>query len=282
MQRLLLAVVVGFVFAGACWLGAHLSSPAHSSRNAAELPQSTWFHSNAHKNLAAMAAQSAKPKRNLVASSDVYPYSVVPGGLKRAEDLRKAASQDAVVRSHYSHFDFDHARLVRVAEAREVYVSYRIRNTVYWTKKKVRLHVGELLLTDGTTTARAHCGNQISDVAKPDISDEEPDEDVLNDPIPAVESPYAPIHPVIASAELPDGQPVGPQLFAGGFIFPYVPYGVPLPGGRCPVNDTVANGHCQPHHKSPVIPEPSTLLLIFPGLAMIAWRYRRTTRPIAA
>jgi len=62
-----------------------------------------------HKNLAAMAAQSAKPKRNLVASSDVYPYSVVPGGLKRAEDLRKAASQDAVVRSHYSHFDFDHA-----------------------------------------------------------------------------------------------------------------------------------------------------------------------------
>ena len=177
MQRLLLAVVVGSVFAGACWLGKHLSSPARSSRNAAELPQSTWFHSNAHKNLAAMAAQSAKPKRNLVASSDVYPYSVVPGGLKRAEDLRKAASQDAVVRSHYSHFDFDHARLVRVAEAREVYVSYRIRNTVYWTKKKVRLHVGELLLTDGTTTARAHCGNQISDVAKPDISDEEPDEE---------------------------------------------------------------------------------------------------------
>jgi hypothetical protein len=122
---------------------------------------------------------------------------------------------------------------VRVAEAREVYVSYRIRNTVYWTKKKVRLHVGELLLTDGTTTARAHCGNQISDVAKPDISDEEPDEDVLNDPIPAVESPYSPIHPMIASADLPDGQPVGPQLFAGGFIFPYVPYGVPLPGGRC-------------------------------------------------
>jgi hypothetical protein len=270
MQRLLLACIVGSVFAGACWLGAHLSFPARSSRSAAGLPESTWFRGNAHQNLASMAPQSAKPGKVLVASSDVYPYSVVPGGLKRAEDLRKAASQDAVVRSHYSHFDFDHARLVRVKEAREVYVSYRIRNTVYWTKKKIRLHVGELLLTDGTTTARAHCGNQISDTAKPEISEEEPDEDVLNDLIPAVESPYSPIHPVIASADLLDGQPVGPQLFAGGFIFPYVPYGVPLPGGRCPVNDTVLNGRCQPHLKPIVIPEPSTLLLIFPGLAMIA------------
>jgi len=77
MQRLLLAVVVGSVFAGACWLGAHLSSPARSSRNAAEFAPIQLVHSNAHKNLAAMAAQSAKPKRNLVASSDVYPYSVV-------------------------------------------------------------------------------------------------------------------------------------------------------------------------------------------------------------
>ncbi len=281
VQRLLLAVVVGSVFAGAFWLGVRLSSPARSSRSAADLPQSTWFRGNARKNLAAMAAQSTKPRKILAASSDVYPYSVVPGGLKHAEDLRKAASQDAVVRSHYSHFDFDHARLVRVSEAREVYVSYRIRNTVFWTKKKIRLHVGELLLTDGTTTARAHCGNQISDTAKPEISEEEPDEDVLNDPTPAVESPYSPIHPMIASADLPNGQPVGPQLFAGGFIFPYVPYGVPLPGGRCAVNDTVVKGHCQPR-KSPIIPEPSTLLLIFPGLAMIAWRYRRTTRPIAA
>jgi len=174
MQRLLLACIVGSVFAGACWLGAHLSFPARSSRSAAGLPESTWFRGNAHQNLASMAPQSAKPGKVLVASSDVYPYSVVPGGLKRAEDLRKAASQDAVVRSHYSHFDFDHARLVRVKEAREVYVSYRIRNTVYWTKKKIRLHVGELLLTDGTTTARAHCGNQISDTAKPEFPRKNP------------------------------------------------------------------------------------------------------------
>ena len=103
----------------------------------------------------------------------------MPGGVKDPERLRHAASRDYVVRRHYTHFDYTRAHLVRATEAREVYLSYRIRDTVFWTRRRIRLHVGELLLTDGKTTARARCGNQTSETAKPEVSDEEPAEDIL-------------------------------------------------------------------------------------------------------
>src|ERR1019366_10634599 len=140
------------------------------------------------KDLAFAAARSAKPARFLPRIPNVYAYSVVPGGVKDPSDLRYAAARDYVVRRHFAHFDFSHAHLVRATEAREVYLSYRVRDTVFWTRRRIRLHLGELLLTDGKITARARCGNQISDTAKPEVSNEEPDEDVLDQPVVTVES----------------------------------------------------------------------------------------------
>ena len=66
----------------------------------------------------------------------VYPYSVVPGGVTDARELKWAAQHDPVVASHYAGFDYDHARVVRLLLARAAYVSYRIGNDVY--------HVGSL------------------------------------------------------------------------------------------------------------------------------------------
>jgi hypothetical protein len=100
--------------------------------------------------------------------------------VKDVDDLRYKALRDYVVRRHYAHFDYSHARLVQAREAREVYLSYRIRDSVFWTRRKIRLRLGEMLLTDGKITARARCGNQISDTAKPDVSEEEPAEDVFS------------------------------------------------------------------------------------------------------
>ena len=64
----------------------------------------------------------------------VYPYSVVPGGVKDAHELKWAAEHDPVVASHYAGFDYDHARIVQLVLARTVYVSYRIGNKIYWTR----------------------------------------------------------------------------------------------------------------------------------------------------
>jgi hypothetical protein len=238
---------------------------------------------NVRKNLGWMAAQSSKAAKFRARITGVYPYSVIPGGVKDPNDLRYAVLRDYVVRRHYARFDFSNARLIRATQAREVYLSYRIRDTVFWTRRRIHLQLGELLLTDGKITARARCGNQISDTAKPEVSSEEPDEDILDQPVAALE-PGAPFpgRPLLGAPDLPVGQPSPPQLFARGFFFPYVPVSVPVPFGRCPAGDESVNGRCRPkHHKPPPIPEPSTMLLAASGLALIVWRCRKIARPIA-
>jgi hypothetical protein len=91
-----------------------------------------------------------------------------------------------------------------------------------------------------------------------------------------------PIRPVLAPPDLPNGQPVPPVLFGGIFSFPYVPIGVPIPSGLCRPGYQMVDGRCRKHHKPPAAPEPSTMLLLGSGLALILWRYRRAARPVAA
>jgi hypothetical protein len=79
---------------------------------------------------------------------------------------------------------------------------------------------------------------------------------------------------------LPGGSPTPPQVFSGGFIFPYVPFGGSY--GGCRVGDVDKKGVCKPPRRGTVTPEPSTLLLLASGLALIAWRYRRTFRQAVA
>ncbi len=281
MQRTLVAVVVGTLLAGVCWQSAahYFSLPFwHASQ---VLPPSYWVRANIHNDLALAAARSAKPTKSLARIPGVYPYSVVPGGVKDPDLLRYAALHDYVVRRHYARFDYSHAHLVRATEAREVYLSYRIRDSVYWTRRRIRLHVGELLLTDGKITARARCGNQISDTAKPEVSNEEPAEEVLDQPVAA--APASPIRPVLAASDLPVGKPLFPELFAG-FFFPYVPSNVPPPWGLCRPGDIHERCRHKRHKppKPPPVPEPSTLLLIGSGMGLIVWRYRRTMHRAAA
>ncbi len=129
----------------------------------------------------------------------IYPYSVVPGGVKDAQELRLAAAHDPVVAAHYAGFDYAHARVFRLVMARRAYVSYRIRNRVYWTRRRVTLNKGETVITDGKTIARARCANQVKDVAPPPeaTSGNEP-------PAPLFEEPQ---HP--ASGTAMAGPPVG-------------------------------------------------------------------------
>ncbi len=281
MQRTLVAVAVGTLLAGACWQSAvrYFSSPSwHASQ---VLPDSSWTRGNVRKNLAWAAARAAKPTKFLAPVPSIYPYSVIPGGVKDSDDLRYAALRDYVVRRHYARFDYSHAQLVRATEARQVYLSYRVRDRVFWTRRKIRLRLGELLLTDGKITARARCGNQISDTAKPEVSDEEPDEDVMDQPVSGIAAaPSLTIRPVLAPADLPGGEPIAPKLFADSFFFPYVSFGGPV-APPCPAGEMDVDGQCRHHkrHKKRTgghVPEPSTLVLAGAGLLLIGWRYRRT------
>jgi hypothetical protein len=282
MQRAFLGLAMGSALAFACWhtVSHYFSLPTLHAKQV--LPASFWTRGNVRRDLAIAAAQSVRPIKALL-PSNVYPYSIVPGGLKDASDLRYAALRDYVVRRHYARFNYNQARLLRVTEAREVYLSYRIRDRVFWTRRKARLHRGELLLTDGKITARARCGNQISDTAQPEVSDEEPEQDVLDHPVTALGPSSFPVRPMLSAPELPAFDPAAPKLFASAFIFPYMPVGVPLPSGRCPANDTIVDGHChKTHPKRPVIPEPPTMVLAASGIAFMLWRFRSIARPADA
>ena len=283
LQRAFVGLAMGTALAIACWqnLSHYFSLPSLHANQV--LPASFWTRGNVRRDLALAAAQSVRPVKASLLPSNVYPYSIVPGGLKDVSDLRYAALRDYVVRRHYARFNYNQARLLRVTEAREVYLSYRIRDRVFWTRRRARLHRGELLLTDGKITARARCGNQISDTAQPEVSDEEPEQDVLDQPVTALGPASFPVRPMLAAAELPVADPATPKLFASAFIFPYVPVSVPLPSGRCPANDNIVDGHCRKKHpKGPVVPEPSTMILAVSGIALMLWRFRSIARPIHA
>ncbi|MES2757687.1 MAG: hypothetical protein V4693_09965 [Pseudomonadota bacterium] len=110
----------------------------------------------------------------------VYRHSVLPGGVHGAAELAFALSSDPVASAHFAGFDVAAARIVRVEKSRLVHVSYRIGDKIYWTKHKVRLAVGEELLSDGTHLVRARCGNRIADAPQGIILDNEPAPEMLD------------------------------------------------------------------------------------------------------
>ena len=112
----------------------------------------------------------------------VYPYSVVPGGVAGPREVEKAANADPVVAEHYEGFNYRQAMLVILAEPKLAYVSYRIKDRIFYTKRRLQLAQGEKVITDGKSMIRVRCGNRIMDAPQGQISLLEPPDDVFNAP----------------------------------------------------------------------------------------------------
>jgi hypothetical protein len=210
----------------------------------------------------------------------VYPYSVVPGGVRSAGELREIAAHDPVVAKHYAGFDYARARVIEVDRPRMVYVSYRRAGEVHWSSKQASLHKGEKLLTDGRITARTRCGNQVSVLPQANTSPQEPTMAELERPD-AVASGTEQLFPQSATAlQLDPLIPIGPPY--AGFPQPGTFMPLPFGGGGTPVS-------CPPDKKKktgtnncetptppppPAVPEPSTVVLMFSGAAAVYARYR--------
>ena len=238
---------------------------------------SFWGRGDIHRKLAAAAGRANEMNR--WPNRRAYPYSVIPGGVRNMHELRETLARDYVVRRHYARFNLERARLVHAGEGRLVYMSYRRGDAIFWTRKKVHLHPDELLLTDGVITARARCGNQVSEAPQAEVAEEEPAEDVLDHPVAEIQPTPLPFRTAFTKPSLPSSDPLPPsppRLFAGGFIFPYVPVSAGPPANLpCASPEQQESKKCKEKHKPPV-PEPSTLLLLSSGLAGVYWRYRRT------
>lgn len=106
---------------------------------------------------AGVAITPTVPSRRLV-----YPWSVVSGGVDSPLAMRRAIQEDPVVEAHYAGLNPAEFRAEILPAKRQGYVSYRLRDKIYWTRGMVTLLAGETVLSDGRFQVRGRCGNLIS------------------------------------------------------------------------------------------------------------------------
>jgi hypothetical protein len=242
--------------------------------------------------------QILSEQAQLATDRPVYPYSLVPGGVEDAKELKWVAEHDPVVAVHYAGFDYDHARVVRLTLARTAYLSYRIGNRVYWTRHRVTLHKGEKIITDGRMAARGRCGNRVEELPQQAASSAEPPVEKFDQPVTtgdgtAMRSPPVPFQSALLERpQAPGLGPAGPlslyNPFIGGSWVPVAP--PPIPAGLCgpTKKGTVETGCCvggeTEGNKKKIgpcgggagaVPEPGTWLMLATGLAAIFWQARR-------
>jgi hypothetical protein len=194
----------------------------------------------------------------------VYPYSVIRGGVANPDELKRMMEYDPVVSRHFKGFDYQRARVVQVSEKQAMYVSYRIGDRVYWTRRKVSLHPGETLITDGAIVARTRCGNRVAPVPLDAGSPLEPSTEELE--LPVILRDPDPSPPVLATVNsVPDKSPPAVIPPAKGSGWWFIPPPVYIPSGGS--GGTLA-----------VTPEPGSILLISSGLAAVYWRSRKARK----
>jgi PEP-CTERM motif len=224
----------------------------------------------------------------------LYPFSVIPGGVRNEEELRDSIARDPVVAEHYR--DIRAARMLPMRLVRDLnaYVSYRSGQRIFWTHHLVRIKKGELVLTDGQSIIRGRCGNQIVPAylrpkGVPSTVDPMlPPAEVFESGIPPLmEAPFnqamlaeaaphrAPVVPTTTSAPaMPYFPPIIPPVSwccSGGSASAPVPGG-PRQGGPGDTRQPPRDG---PGGTPTPVPEPTTLVLLamgFAALRLFSWK----------
>ena len=181
-----------------------------------------------------------------------------------------------MVATHYRDVAIDALRVEHVTRPRAVYVSYRRGNDVYWTKRKLMLHPGEALLTDGKNEVRARCGNRVSDDVQAPVSDVDPPAEVLDQSAPIV------VPEALLSQSFSEWEQPPPLDGLGVSGEPYLPRPLdadPLPGLpmllQIPLVSDRSFAGAGASRSPATVPEPGTLLLVGVGLAGAILHSRR-------
>jgi len=244
-----------------------------------------------HSNSLTQILSDVRPSR------PVYPYSVVPGGVEDVNELKWVAEHDPIVGAHYAGFNYARAQVVQITLARTVYLSYRIGNHIYWTRRRITLHKGERLITDGRMTARTRCANRVEESPQQQaVSPAEPPAQKFDEPIRtgegiAMSSPGVPFESTFVNRpQMPGVEQVGPlslyDPFVGGNFIPLSPpplsagLCVPVKGKGIPVAVNAGKKKnsvsCETGPGPATVPEPATWLLFVSGLVFIGFQVHRS------
>jgi hypothetical protein len=234
--------------------------------------------------------QSVAPAPDARASRAIYPYSLIPGGVRNSFELSESIAHDPVLAEHYR--DIRPAAMfpLRLVTDTEGYVSYRVGSHIYWTHHLVRIRKGELVLTDGYRMIRGRCGNQIvpaylrpkgtpttlDPMEPPPVVFESGYPPVLNVPpaqaqLAEKEAPPFPITPTTPGGGTPPAYwpPVAPPVAwccSGSTQTAGTPPPVPPTGGG---GDTPVPPAPPPATPVTPVPETGTLLMVGAGLAVL-------------
>ena len=291
IRRWLAVGVIAVFIAGVSSLALQYLSPSMFHARQSAPPALKLSENRSRASELSQVLSHAEPPR------PVYPYSVVPGGIEDAKELKWVAEHDPIVAAHYAGFDYNRARVVRLALAQTVYLSYRIGNHIYWTRRRVTLHKGETLITDGRMTARTRCANRVEQAPQEQAaSPVEPPVQKFDEPLRAGEGTAIQAPPVAFESALLNRPETG--LGAAGPMGLYDPFvgggwvafsSPPLPLSVCsPVKKkgsgeieieaggkgkTSTSGACG-SGSAGVVPEPGTWLMLASGLVAIYWLAR--------
>jgi len=236
--------------------------------------------------------QSVIPAPDTRANRAIYPYSLIPGGVRNSYELSESISHDPVLAEHYR--DLRPAAMfpLRLTTDTEGYVSYRVGGKIYWTSHLVRIRKGELVLTDGYHMVRGRCGNQIVPAylrpkGIPTTLDPlEPPAQVFESGYPPVmnlppnqvllaekNAPPLPVIPGVPGTTAPPAfwPPVVPPVAwcCSGSTQTGTPPAVPPTGGGG--GDTPVPPATPPTTPITPVPEPGTVLLVGAGLVLLAF-----------
>lgn len=213
--------------------------------------------------------------RGLHASSprrSFYRHSVVPGGILTLAEWRSATA-DPVVAAHYSELRNLSPAPARLARAGLFFVSYRVGDQVFWTKRPVLVAAGEAVWQSGTHLVRARCGNRMSTVSRSPVSPAEPPtrefEVPIDDPPSIAGRPDLPPVPGSPIRTPAPPSPLKAQVMAQApkpalptFGAPNVLPTVPLPPAK---RGAEINAE---------VPEPSSIGLLLLGAVLLTWTGR--------
>ncbi len=145
----------------------------------------------------------------------VFPYSIVAGGVLDRQEVVEAMHNDPVTHAHYRDVRVSALVLTRTEQPMKLHVSYRKGDKVYCTKRTLNIPQGEHILTDGKNIIRVRCGNRLIAVlggsdyaveATPDAGLE----DALETPIPHV-ARILPGHVIPGTKVLPSSHETGEE-----------------------------------------------------------------------
>jgi hypothetical protein len=223
-------------------------------------------------------ATFAAPVRSAVErrlSRPVYPYSVIRGGAYSVAELEAALGKDPVASAHYAGFRRDGLRMTNAPRPLRMYASYRMGSSVYWTSDTIHVAAGELLITDGTSLARARCGNRLSDSPRGPVARMEPAEREMEMPEPPDPNEAPATDARALGRLLALRPPVAPPVSALAFeIFPPAPMlaapaspgspgslfqtaAFPLPGARNPASSSPLAAPAPPSSPPAEFPPPT-------------------------